>query len=143
MSTRSEAAPSFPYGADYGRQTNSARGSGEESTERLRAEDENEGQSGTHKRRMTELDNMRKLLEIRATEVETAYRNLEREKRKLHGEYEAKITELSDAKSRLEKQVVKMEAKESQLRTEWARFEEDKGAAVAEAEVRNKCLLRN
>lgn len=92
-------------------------------------------QNLVHRKRMTELDAMRKLLEARATEVEGAHASLDKERRKLHSEYEAKISELTDAKARLEKQVAKMESKESQLRLEWTRFEVEKAGSIAEAEV--------
>lgn len=97
--------------------------------------EEHEHISLAHRKRMAELDGIRRLLETRAGEVEAAHRTLEQERVKLHGEYESKIVELAEAKSRLERQVAKMEAKETQLRKEWGRFEEEKGAAIAEAEV--------
>jgi hypothetical protein len=89
-----------------------------------------------HRRRMAELDAIRRLLESRAGEVEAAHTSLERERSRLRAEYEGKVGELTEARARLERQVAKMEGKEAQLRGEWGRFEEEKAAAVAEAEVR-------
>jgi phage shock protein A len=98
--------------------------------------EEREHMAQAHRRRMAELDAIRRLLESRAGEVEAAHTSLERERARLRSEYEGKVGELTEARARLERQVAKMEGKEAQLRGEWGRFEEEKAAAVAEAEVR-------
>jgi hypothetical protein len=68
-------------------------------------EEEREKMVVAHRRRMADLDGIRRLLETRAAEVEAAHKAVERDRRRLHSEYEAKILELQDAKGRLEHQV--------------------------------------
>ncbi len=57
---------------------------------------ERDAMASAHKRRMAELDGIRKLLEGRATEVEHAHKGLEKERRRLASEFEAKVSEVSE-----------------------------------------------
>lgn len=110
---------------------------------RVAMAEERDNMATAHKRRMGELDGIRKLLETRAREVEAAAKGVERERLKLHAEYEVKVREINEAKLRLEGQVGRMESKDAQLHAEWARFEADKAAAVAEAEAQLFALARS
>lgn len=67
--------------------------------------DEKSQLAAAHRKRMLELDAMRKQLERRAEDVEAAAKAIERERSALKTEYAAKITEMAAAKGKLEAQV--------------------------------------
>lgn len=62
------------------------------------------GGDAAHRRRILELDGMRKQLERRADEVEAAAKAIERERHALQTEYTSKISEMAAAKAKLEAQ---------------------------------------
>jgi hypothetical protein len=61
--------------------------------------------AASNRRRVAELDSVRRLLEARAVEVETAAAAVEREKASLAEAYASKIRQLQEAKAKLEAQV--------------------------------------
>lgn len=63
------------------------------------------GDAPAVRKRLHELDGVRRLLEARAAEVEVAAAAVEREKEALKSSYAGKIRDIADAKARLEVQV--------------------------------------